>query len=455
MKVRLGQALSDAEVRTLARTQWAENESRRRAVQATGDPAASEAAVPRSIDNILAGTRIDPYAQRLASSQSQRGLEAEPFLREAQLSQLPKNAALMPVLQETQVVQAQNALAEAQKTAREREEQEVLDQPVTSEALSSMAPPPVAAPVPVAEPPARPATLFDEFKARAVRLTPIERQQQARQVARERVQAAVQAGQRITLGEAAKISESYVTEALNTKTRKQSFADPLTGHVREFEVEEDGLGNVLFVSEPITTKFNPAVEAMDKAFVEENQKWLTNGRPEAERMLANLTQAEENLKKTGLEASMQSGALAGLPVVRSVIDQFTVLPRETERLVRDVTQRSLREILGGQFAMKEGEQLLANAYDRTAKEGTNLKFVQALRATIEEAAQIKAAQSEYFAKNGTLAGFRGPALVSTPQELLNRVQQRTDPAAAATPAPGTLPESASRAVEAYLNDLGS
>jgi hypothetical protein len=91
--------------------------------------------------------------------------------------------------------------------------------------------------------------------------------------------------------------------------------------------------------------------------------------------------------------------------VQQAIDPRSVDVRaDVERVI----QQSLRQILGGQFAMREADQLFARSFDPEQQEASN---VQRIRATIDELrgraiAQESAAQ--FFEKNGTLAGWQGP-----------------------------------------------
>ena len=75
--------------------------------------------------------------------------------------------------------------------------------------------------------------------------------------------------------------------------------------------------------------------------------------------------------------------------------------------VEEVVQRNLRIVLGAQFTQKEGERLIARAFNPRLEEPENAKRVRRLITQIRTAAQQKQAASDYFEANGTLVGFKG------------------------------------------------
>jgi len=187
------------------------------------------------------------------------------------------------------------------------------------------------------------------------------------------------------------------------------------------------------VAEPTISAFDPVTQKIDTDFAVQNQEWVTGGRQRSETNIRKLYSALTNLDKTGFEASFQSGGFAGLPLIKSAVDVVLDLPKQTEREVLSVAAESLREILGGQFAMKEGQQVLERAYDRYAKEGTNKQFVAALLDTIAETAAEKESQAKYFQENGTMAGYSARPMITNASTLESRINQRLGEAAGAAP----------------------
>ena len=91
--------------------------------------------------------------------------------------------------------------------------------------------------------------------------------------------------------------------------------------------------------------------------------------------------------------------------------------------VSAVVQQSLREILGGQFAQKEGEQLIARAYDISAPPPVNAARLRALYTQLESIAANKAALIDYVEKYGTSAGFSGTTVTPSVDVFYNAMDR--------------------------------
>lgn len=111
---------------------------------------------------------------------------------------------------------------------------------------------------------------------------------------------------------------------------------------------------------------------------------------------------------------------------------------DLRRDVEDVVQGSLRQILGAQFTEKEGERILARAFDPTLPEEINKGRVEKLLNKLELGLKAKDEAVKYFEENGTLAGFKGRVygagqLASEFESETNGAQGQTAPAASAGP----------------------
>jgi len=82
------------------------------------------------------------------------------------------------------------------------------------------------------------------------------------------------------------------------------------------------------------------------------------------------------------------------PEAQAVYDQVT-----------EVVQRNLKLILGGQFSEKEGERLIARAYNPALGQEENARRVKALMTQIKSANEAQAQMATYFGDKGTLKGF--------------------------------------------------
>lgn len=119
---------------------------------------------------------------------------------------------------------------------------------------------------------------------------------------------------------------------------------------------------------------------------------------DVEMMIRQLRLAESELEKGGV-----SGPIIGVtpdPLLRAANPRAV----DVKETVAAVTQRNLREILGGQFAQKEGEQLINRAYNPGLPEATNLRRVRELRQAIEKR------------RDDLMGGGSGMVRVTSPEE---------------------------------------
>ena len=82
---------------------------------------------------------------------------------------------------------------------------------------------------------------------------------------------------------------------------------------------------------------------------------------------------------------------------------------DVKETISEVVQRNLRVILGAAFTAKEGEGLIARAYNPALDEKINAKRVRRLMIAMEQALDAKDKAAQYYEKNGTLNGFKGTA----------------------------------------------
>lgn len=455
LKAQDDQALTPAERRRLAQRQGVELQTARVARAATGFGGAG---VPVSTVDYLAGTDLDPRMRQAAALAATRALDFEPVLRDVQLARAQQEAEAARFATSPEVLALRDAevavrTAEARAAARSAQPFSpgaALDTELAPAVEPAVQPAPVIArPAPPAQA-AQPTTPYDQDRQRLVAAPLLERQRAARSQARAAATEMAQSGRPVSMGALAKMEAEAVEAASKIQTQKRKFTDPKTQHVFEYDADVDGLGNVVRLSEPTISSFNPVTQKLDTDFAVQNQEWVTGGRQRAESNIRKLYSALTNLEKTSFEASFQSGGFAGLPLIKSAVDVVLDLPKETERQVLSVAAESLREILGGQFAMKEGQQVLERAYDRYAKEGTNKQFVAALLDTIAETAAEKEAQAAYFRDNGTMAGYAPRSLVTNAGALEARIEERLEQARASapqTPAQQEINAAKARAIE--------
>ncbi len=73
----------------------------------------------------------------------------------------------------------------------------------------------------------------------------------------------------------------------------------------------------------------------------------------------------------------------------------------------EVVQGTLRQVLGAQFTEKEGEMIMARAFNPNLPVEENVKRVKALAEMLKSNSQQNISKLNYFDQNGTLKGFRG------------------------------------------------
>lgn len=121
----------------------------------------------------------------------------------------------------------------------------------------------------------------------------------------------------------------------------------------------------------------------------------------------NLAQLEAVITELESDSDLTGPVRGNIP---DEIGAFTEQGRKAINVreqVEEVVQRNLRLVLGAQFTQKEGERLIARAFNPRLEEKENAARVRRLIGQIKSAAQQKKAASEYFERNGTLIGFTG------------------------------------------------
>ena len=100
---------------------------------------------------------------------------------------------------------------------------------------------------------------------------------------------------------------------------------------------------------------------------------------------------------------LKLGEIIGLP------SAFAPTASDVQNRILSVAQESIKQIMGAQFAEKEGENVLRRAYDVSQPEAVNMKRVRELISSLEVVLKVKRKEAEYFEKHGTLRGYVGPS----------------------------------------------
>ena len=157
-----------------------------------------------------------------------------------------------------------------------------------------------------------------------------------------------------------------------------------------------------------------AVEVVDKKFGEFYAKhFATGGVHDA---IKNLDQLDSVIRRLdavakGTSEENLTGSVIGQRPdwLNSMVNPAQV---DVQNTIEEVVQRNLRVVLGAQFTEKEGDRLIARAFNPKLGEAENAvrvqRLVNAMRNTLNS--QMKAA--EYYEKNNTLAGWKGTLTLS-------------------------------------------
>lgn len=163
-------------------------------------------------------------------------------------------------------------------------------------------------------------------------------------------------------------------------------------------------GNPGYISTSMKSNLSEGQKALDKEYAKSYAEWVQNGQPDTEKNLVQLKSARMILEKN----KDLTGFWTGVADKAGVLQFTNKEAQQLKEQVAEVTQRNLRAVLGGQFAMKEGEQLIDRAFNPALSADQNITRLQRLEASIQKAYEAKKAAADYFNQHGTLKGYSGP-----------------------------------------------
>ena len=160
----------------------------------------------------------------------------------------------------------------------------------------------------------------------------------------------------------------------------------------------------------------PGQKKLDETFAKDYSEYVAaGGYADVDKQLNQLREVKRMLDvssglvkpEKGEKAYNLTGPMLGL-LPESIQARTYPEAVAAKNAVEEVVQRNLRLVLGAQFTEKEGERLIARAYNPALDEKENAKRVGRLIGQIAQAAKAKQRASDYFEKNnGTLKGFKG------------------------------------------------
>lgn len=151
-----------------------------------------------------------------------------------------------------------------------------------------------------------------------------------------------------------------------------------------------------------TIKPTKAQEAVDSQYGKDYVEFISGGAADANKALDELQEVIGQLESGRNFTGPALGMLPNAVKVRTHPEAMAA-----QETVESTVQRSLRVILGAQFTEKEGERLIARAYNPSLPEAENKKRTQRLFDQLKQGFENKAAAARYYETNGTLRGFTG------------------------------------------------
>lgn len=164
----------------------------------------------------------------------------------------------------------------------------------------------------------------------------------------------------------------------------------------------------------------PLEKKIDENFATTAADYVTKGRPQVEANLLNLADKLEILQSGELNVSGPEMAFIPERLAPTLMPGAVAFEDD----VRDIVFQSLREKLGAQFTEKEGDRLVAAAFNKNLSEQVNVARLKRLQNTIKDAAQAKENAITYYNSNSTLKGYE-----STPLDfdsILNKIVSSND-----------------------------
>lgn len=153
-------------------------------------------------------------------------------------------------------------------------------------------------------------------------------------------------------------------------------------------------------------KLNTAEKAVDTKFGKEYADYFAGGGINSlEKNVEELNRAIKIIEQS--KEGDTSGKLIGLADKTGQLTFVSPLAADVKDIIGGVAQSNLRQVLGGQFAAKEGEALLQRAYDTGQTKENNLKRLRALYSQASKTVEDKKAAAAYYEQFGTLKGFKG------------------------------------------------
>lgn len=218
----------------------------------------------------------------------------------------------------------------------------------------------------------------------------------------------------------ADITNFNFREALDEEGKKRfdsmKNSDPLAAYILEMNKARGKREG----SNPADIDLSVVEKGIDQEFSKIAVDYTTKGQAQIEANLENLIE-KINILKEG-EINVSGPGIGLLPDSAKGI----FFPKAASFIgdIRDIVFQSLREKLGAQFTEREGDRLVAAAFNSYLDEDLNIARLERLYTTIVEAAKAKEEAISYFNENRTLKGYKSKVLDFN--SIMNSMVQTAD-----------------------------
>ena len=184
---------------------------------------------------------------------------------------------------------------------------------------------------------------------------------------------------------------------LSQKSKGEFVPDP----AGRFEINKQ---RVSFSKAPAKINLTPGQRKQDETFGKAWAEFKSQGKSaDVDKSLTQLDEAVAKLKEKG-ELTGTASEIVLPNKLRKIFAEESIAVQQS---VEEVVQRNLRLVLGAQFTEKEGERLIARAFDEDLSEAENIKRVERLAKQIRGSRDAMIAAGRHFDEFGTVENFKG------------------------------------------------
>lgn len=155
-----------------------------------------------------------------------------------------------------------------------------------------------------------------------------------------------------------------------------------------------------------------AQDAIDRNYAQQYVEYnALGGYSSTQKGIQELEEAISELKKYEKDTFGVTGKWTAITP-----DLLSSKREEIRAKIEAAVQNTLKPILGSQFAMREGEQVLRRAFDPKQEESVNIDRATKELQRLKERAEAAEATKNYYEKYGTLRGYVAPSGAQPKQE---------------------------------------